>query len=126
MKYLLRRALAAGLVGFAFCAAGAQRPATVPVQKIFLDTDIGDDIDDAFALVLALKSPGLQIAGISSAWGDTALRARMIERNAAGERARGDSGGRWRGDTRSDDLFAEGVGAGRAGAELSRWNRAAA
>jgi len=30
-------------------------------NKIILDTDIGDDIDDAFALALALKSPELEI-----------------------------------------------------------------
>ncbi|MEA3421563.1 MAG: nucleoside hydrolase, partial [Acidobacteriota bacterium] len=29
-----------------------------------LDTDIGDDIDDAFALALALKSPELEIVGV--------------------------------------------------------------
>ncbi len=33
-------------------------------KKIILDTDIGDDIDDAFALALALKSPELEIVGI--------------------------------------------------------------
>jgi inosine-uridine nucleoside N-ribohydrolase len=47
---------------------------------VIIDTDIGDDVDDAFALSLALASPELNIVGISSAWGDTALRARMIDR----------------------------------------------
>ena len=33
-------------------------------KKIILDTDIGDDIDDAFALALAVKSPELKIIGV--------------------------------------------------------------
>jgi purine nucleosidase len=49
-------------------------------EKIFIDTDIGDDVDDAFALVLALQNPRVEIVGISGAWGDTDLRARMVER----------------------------------------------
>jgi inosine-uridine nucleoside N-ribohydrolase len=55
---------------------------TLPLaaQKIILDTDVGDDVDDAFAIDLTLSSPELKILGISSAWGDTALRARMLDR----------------------------------------------
>jgi inosine-uridine nucleoside N-ribohydrolase len=49
-------------------------------QKIIFDTDIGDDIDDAFALALAVSSPRLQIVGVTTAWGDTELRARLVER----------------------------------------------
>ena len=33
-------------------------------KKIILDTDIGDDIDDAFALALAVKSPELKVIGV--------------------------------------------------------------
>jgi len=57
---------------------------TTPVvngrQKIILDTDIGDDIDDAFALSLAVSSPRLQLLGVTTAWGDTNLRARLAAR----------------------------------------------
>jgi inosine-uridine nucleoside N-ribohydrolase len=42
--------------------------------------DIGDDIDDAFALGLLLQSPEIEIVGITTAWGDTALRVRLLER----------------------------------------------
>jgi inosine-uridine nucleoside N-ribohydrolase len=49
-------------------------------QKVILDTDIGDDIDDAFALALAVSSPKLQVIGVTTAWGDTDLRARLAER----------------------------------------------
>ncbi len=48
--------------------------------KVILDTDIGDDIDDAFALGLALRSPEVKVVGITTAWGDTALRARLVDR----------------------------------------------
>ena len=49
-------------------------------QKIIIDTDIGNDIDDAFAVGLALQSPEFKILGISSATGDTTLRARLLSR----------------------------------------------
>jgi len=49
-------------------------------QLAILDTDIGDDIDDAFALALALRSPELKLLGIETAFGDTELRARMLDR----------------------------------------------
>jgi inosine-uridine nucleoside N-ribohydrolase len=49
-------------------------------EKVIIDTDVGDDVDDAFAVDLALASPELEIVGISTAWGDTAMRARMIDR----------------------------------------------
>jgi purine nucleosidase len=48
--------------------------------KIIIDSDIGDDVDDVFAIGLALTSREVEILGISSAWGDTKLRARMIDR----------------------------------------------
>lgn len=49
-------------------------------EKIILDTDIGDDIDDAFALGLALSSPEFEILGVSASFGDTPTRARMLDR----------------------------------------------
>jgi inosine-uridine nucleoside N-ribohydrolase len=59
----------------------AQSPAkSDSAAKVIIDTDIGDDIDDAFAVDLALVSPELNILGISAAWGDTALRGLMLDR----------------------------------------------
>jgi inosine-uridine nucleoside N-ribohydrolase len=52
---------------------------TLP-EKVILDTDIGDDIDDAFALALALRSPELQIIGITTTFGDTETRAKLLDR----------------------------------------------
>jgi len=62
-------------------ASGQMTPATAgPAEKVIIDTDIGDDVDDAFALALALSNPHLQILGVTTAWGDTDLRARLVER----------------------------------------------
>ncbi len=46
-------------------------------QLVLLDTDIGDDIDDAFALSLALRSPEIDLQGVTTVFGDTPLRARL-------------------------------------------------
>ena len=76
-------------VVFAICllsssSVSAQTETSTPrpnaAEKIIIDTDIGSDIDDAFAVGLALHSPEFQILGISSAWGDTHLRARLLSR----------------------------------------------
>jgi purine nucleosidase len=50
------------------------------LQKIIIDTDIGDDVDDAFALALAVKSPELQVLGITTAFAETDVRARIVDR----------------------------------------------
>lgn len=49
-------------------------PQPVP---IVLDTDIGSDIDDAFALALVLKSPQLDLRAVTTVSGDTQARARL-------------------------------------------------
>ncbi len=40
-----------------------------------LDTDIGTDVDDAVALSLCLRSPEIDLVGITTVYGDTNLRA---------------------------------------------------
>ncbi len=45
--------------------------------KIFLDTDIGDDIDDALALALILSSPEFELTGISTVCGNTHARTEI-------------------------------------------------
>lgn len=60
--------------------AAAAKPSSVKPQLVIVDTDIGDDIDDAFALALALRSPEVRILGVTTAFGDTALRARLVDR----------------------------------------------
>jgi inosine-uridine nucleoside N-ribohydrolase len=61
-------------------ALAAEQQAATPPQLAILDTDIGDDIDDAFALALVLKSPELKLLGITTAYGDTDLRAKLVYR----------------------------------------------
>lgn len=48
-------------------------------HKILLDTDIGDDIDDALALALALNSPEIELLGITTVFGDTLRRAELTQ-----------------------------------------------
>jgi inosine-uridine nucleoside N-ribohydrolase len=62
----------------AACMAQASKPAAP--EKIIIDTDIGDDIDDAFAVALALRSSELQIMGITTTFGDTEARAKIADR----------------------------------------------
>ncbi|HEV2484212.1 MAG TPA: nucleoside hydrolase [Terracidiphilus sp.] len=73
--------LAAGSAGMYSQAAPAAARTTGPApQLVILDTDIGDDIDDAFALALVLRSPELRLLGVETAFGDTELRARLVDR----------------------------------------------
>lgn len=46
-------------------------------MKVVLDTDIGTDIDDAWALGFALAHPGFELLGVTVTDGDTASRAKV-------------------------------------------------
>jgi inosine-uridine nucleoside N-ribohydrolase len=68
-------------------AAAALLPATRPALAaepgaaripVVLDTDIGDDIDDTWALVMLLKSPELDLRLVVTDFGDTVYRARIV------------------------------------------------
>ncbi len=50
------------------------KPSSYPV---LIDTDIGDDIDDALALALVLRSPEIALLGVTTVFGDTRLRAEL-------------------------------------------------
>ena len=47
-------------------------------QKVILDTDIGSDIDDAFAVALLLSSPEFEVLGIVTDYGNTPKRANIV------------------------------------------------
>ncbi len=47
---------------------------------LFLDTDIGDDVDDVFALLLAALEPRLSLQCVTTVYGDTAQRARIARK----------------------------------------------
>ena len=44
---------------------------------VLIDTDIGDDIDDALALAFAVRSPEIELVGVTTVFQCSALRARM-------------------------------------------------
>jgi inosine-uridine nucleoside N-ribohydrolase len=73
--------LALGLLsGMAAQAAAAAAPPAVNSVPVIIDTDVGDDIDDAFALAIALQDPHLEVMGITTAWGDTRTRTLLVRR----------------------------------------------
>ena len=78
------RAALRWVVCLAVCAAPtanfAQVAPSPPAEKVIIDTDIGDDVDDAFALALAVKSPELKILGVTTTFADTEMRARLADR----------------------------------------------
>src|SRR5437870_13714218 len=62
-------------IGIAAGNVAAQEPAKrIP---ILLDFDIGDDIDDAFALATVLASPELDLRGVTTVGEDSYKRAQM-------------------------------------------------
>ena len=48
-------------------------------MKIIIDTDIGDDIDDAYAIRLALETPSLEILGITTVFRNALKRAKIVK-----------------------------------------------
>jgi len=67
-------AVALGGTGGPSASLRAQR---VPV---ILDTDIGDDIDDTWALIMLLKSPELNLKLITTTHGKAVYRAKLVAR----------------------------------------------
>lgn len=50
------------------------------VKPIILDTDIGDDVDDALALLFALKCSELDLRAITVVYGDVRTRAKLASK----------------------------------------------
>jgi inosine-uridine nucleoside N-ribohydrolase len=65
----------------------AQNPSRDRAPVIF-DTDIGTDIDDAYALVALIRRPELELLGVTTVSSDAAARARLAAKllSIAGER----------------------------------------
>ncbi len=55
-------------------------------MKILFDTDIGSDIDDALALLLLLRTPQVELIGVTTVYGCTDVRAKVAKKilDAAG------------------------------------------
>lgn len=68
---------AAGLLTFFGTAVPTAQAETVR-KPVIISTDIGDDIDDTWALSLALKCPELDIKLIVGDYGNAEVRARLI------------------------------------------------
>jgi purine nucleosidase len=49
-------------------------------QRLILDTDIGSDIDDAYALAFILASSEIDLVGVTIASGNTEQRARLAQK----------------------------------------------
>ena len=47
--------------------------------RIWIDTDIGTDVDDALALAFALRHPELELVGVSTVFCDVELRSKMVD-----------------------------------------------
>jgi purine nucleosidase len=75
-----RLVIAVLLTAFSLLSHAINARAQTTKQLVILDSDIGDDIDDAFALALAENSPEFQILGVTTAFGDTSLRAQLAVR----------------------------------------------
>lgn len=76
-------AILALLLGAALSKGAGER------TPIILDTDIGTDIDDAFALALALASPEIELRGVTTVSADAHTRAliacRLLEHAGRGD-----------------------------------------
>jgi inosine-uridine nucleoside N-ribohydrolase len=83
-KVVLSRLLLLGLTLVASVSAAS------PKTPVILDTDIGTDIDDAFALALIINSPELELRGVTTVSGDTQARARLAAKMLW------EAGGAWR------------------------------
>ncbi len=71
---------AAALMPARVALADAAAPDTARALPVIIDTDVGDDIDDAFALTVALKDSRLEVLGVTTAWGDTRTRTLLVRR----------------------------------------------
>jgi inosine-uridine nucleoside N-ribohydrolase len=71
------------LVLFAAALSGAGGPsASLRAQKVpvILDTDIGDDIDDTWALIMLLKIPEFDLKLVTTTHGKAVYRAKLVAR----------------------------------------------
>lgn len=87
-RCLLTAAMATAAVIFWGCEEAEKAPAGIKPalffadrnakQAVIIDTDIGDDIDNTWALALLLQSPDFDIKLITTAVGDTTARTKVV------------------------------------------------
>lgn len=79
LQFLRTAALCCALLAFALPATAADKKSAKPARiPVILDTDIGDDIDDTWALGLLLKSPELDLKLVVGDRGAAQYRARLL------------------------------------------------
>ncbi|GAB3746722.1 nucleoside hydrolase [Spirosoma pomorum] len=71
--------LVAFMIGSGLLAATAQPRTDAPPgrMRVLFDCDLGDDIDDAYALALLCASPNLEVLGVTTCYGRTDDRAQL-------------------------------------------------
>jgi inosine-uridine nucleoside N-ribohydrolase len=62
----------------ALTAAAIAKPARAGTRPVILDTDIGDDIDDTWALLMLLRMPELDLKLVVSDYGNAIYRCRLL------------------------------------------------
>jgi purine nucleosidase len=77
------------LLGWLLTAAPLSARDAQPAAPVIFDTDIGTDIDDAYALAALIHRPELKLVGVTTVSGDTVARARLAAKLLAA------AGGRW-------------------------------
>jgi len=65
------------MLAAATAATGAPSPEKLAPAPVIFDTDIGTDIDDAYALVALMHRPELRVLGVTTVSGDAVARARL-------------------------------------------------
>jgi inosine-uridine nucleoside N-ribohydrolase len=73
----MRKSIAAGIALLMLCGVAAAQARKTPV---ILDSDIGDDIDDTWALGLLLSSPELDLKLVVTDYANTEYRAKIVAR----------------------------------------------
>jgi inosine-uridine nucleoside N-ribohydrolase len=77
-RFLKQTAVLAGAAGIQSFGLSLGQPAPARPIPVIIATDIGDDIDDTWALGLALKSPELDVKLVVGEYGKAEYRAKLI------------------------------------------------
>jgi inosine-uridine nucleoside N-ribohydrolase len=83
-------AFTVALLALGWCLAGSAAAQDKPAARtpVIFDTDIGTDIDDAYALAALIHRPELELLGVTTVSSDAVARARLAAKllHVAGER----------------------------------------
>ena len=83
------RTLLSALLCVTLCNAHADSPPPMTISPVIFDTDIGTDIDDAYALAALMHRPELQVLGVTTVSSDAVARARLAAKLLS------TAGGKW-------------------------------